>query len=75
MEPLYLIPFFPWEQFLENMLGPCRILLRYTRMPPIQQVEFDGHDVPFASWRERVIRIPGDLVRQKSTIHPPLLRR
>jgi hypothetical protein len=35
MGPSYLIPFFPREQSLENLLGPRRVLLRYTRMPPI----------------------------------------
>jgi len=62
VDPSYLIPLFPWEQFLENMLGPRRVLLRYARMPPVQQVEFDGYDVPFASGCERVTRISGNLV-------------
>ena len=34
-------------------------------MPPIQQVEFDGYDVPLASGCERVIGIPGNLVEWK----------
>lgn len=58
----YLIPLFPWEQSLENLLGPRRVLLRYARMPPVQQVEFDRYGVPFTSGCERVTRIPGNLV-------------
>ena len=73
--PSYLIPVFPWEQFLEKLLGPCRVLLRYTRMPPIQQIEFDGYDVSFPSGREGVFdEIPGSLAKWKSVTNRLLSR-
>lgn len=61
-DPSYLIPLFPREQLLKSLFGPCRVLLRYARMPPIQQVELDGYGVSFASRRERVVKVPGNLV-------------
>ena len=48
VDPSYLIPIFPREQPLENLLSPRRVLLRYTGMPTIQEIEFDGDNVPFA---------------------------
>ena len=45
----YLIPLLPREQLLEGFFGPRRVLLRYGRVPAIQQIEFDGYGVPFTS--------------------------
>lgn len=66
MDLHYLIPIFPGEQLLENLLCPSCVLLRYGRVPPIQQIEFDGDGVPFASGCERMIEISGELERQRS---------
>lgn len=73
--PPYPIPILPREQLLENLLSPCRVLLRYARVPSIQQVEFDGDGVPFASGCERMIEIPGKLESRGSTADQTLWQR
>ena len=71
-DPSHLIPILPREQLLENLLGPLRVLLGYTCMPAIQQIEFDGDDVPFAPRCERMIKVPGVLKRQRSAVEQTL---
>ena len=36
-------------------------------MPPVQQIELDGDDIPFAPGCEGVVKIPGELLGYRST--------
>jgi hypothetical protein len=72
--PSYLVPVLPREQILESLLGPCLVLFGYARVPAIQQIEFDGDGVSFASGYQGMIKIPGELNIERSTANETVQR-
>lgn len=55
----------PFEEFGKLLLGPFSVLFRQSSVPPIEQVELDGNNVPLSLRRELVVELTHRL-RMKS---------